>query len=141
MINQAVEVRAKRILGRLGGYESVDDSARQPVAGVRLGKWIGRYSNPGGMDIVDVFEDGLAWDGDLTRSVRYDQISAVNVSDGIDSRAVILTKADGEAVRVTIAGGEGRIRDSMEFYRFVSRVIGWDIRNDSSRKQVVAMRP
>lgn len=93
------------------------------------------------MDIVDVFEDGLAWNGGVTGSVRYDQISAVNVSDGIDSRAVILTKSDGEAVRVTIAGGEGRIRDSMEFYRFVSRVIGWDIRNDSGRQQVVAMRP
>lgn len=127
MISQPVEVRAKRILSRLKGYAAADAGAEPVAPSVPLGDWIGRYSNPGGVDTVDVFADGLSWQGAQAGCVRYSDIRNVSLCEGVASRAVTLATVDGGTFVVPVAGGAGKSRDSMEFSRFVSRVVSRDI--------------
>lgn len=138
MISQPVEVRAKRILSRLKGYAAADALAKPVTPSFPLGNWIGRYSNPGGVDTVDVFAEGLSWHGAQAGCVRYSDICNVSLCEGVASRAVTLATVDGVTFVVPVAGGEGKSRDSMEFSRFVSRVVSRDIPMRAAAGRVAA---
>jgi hypothetical protein len=123
-----VKSRAHRILRPMTRYRQAGAEApllvlaEDPVLGTPLGV----YQNPEpDRETVTVYAHGIAW-GDGARSVRvgFSEIADVDLSNGKESQELLLTLKDRRLERLPIRGRVGRFYDSLEFLRFLSRVLG-----------------
>lgn len=119
------EIRAHRILKKLGSYKSADEG--ESAAGVSrdLGQLIGRYKNPlSDGRVILVFEDGVAWEegGELVEA-PYDQMATVSLPQGKDTDALSLLMKDGSHLLMPAMYRNGNLTDCMEMIRFLDRVL------------------
>lgn len=122
-----VETRARRILSRLSRYRPLDEIPDSNNLGtLQLGAPIGCYENPGSTNqCIYVFAEGMAWlDEAQLLEVRFSEIAEVRLADDKESEQLMLRLASGSTIYLPIRGKHGRFRDSLEFLRFLDRVLG-----------------
>ena len=122
-----VAVRAHRILNAMADYQkaSPTDDRLSKLAHARLGAAIGSYRNPGPAgEGIGIFADGMAWrESDRSIEIRFADLAEVDLPHGKESDGLLLHLRDGWQQQLPVRGQRGRLRDFMEMFRFVRRVM------------------
>jgi hypothetical protein len=119
-------IRAHRTIGHFPKDRWIPGPGdRNEPSGSDLGFLIGSYLNPRPeSEIVEVRLYGLSWELEgYTFGLRYEDIDLVELGNAKDSTGLDLTLKDGRKVFLPIRGRDGRMRDCMEFLRFIDRVV------------------
>lgn len=80
--------------------------------------------NDNSKDHVLFFEEGMVFPFDgKAHQVRYEDIDSIRLPDEKKSYEVLVTTKSGQTYEVPIRGKNGNFSDSLEVYRFLSRVL------------------
>jgi hypothetical protein len=132
MATNMVESRVHRILKRNKHYRAAgpDDADRlglTPILepGERL---LGMYTNPPGWNCDEIAVTTkrllLHQPGKEPRNFKYRDVQDISLGEAQKaSRSLTVTLYDGTMCVVDVALGEGKFRDSLEFLRFLKRVV------------------
>jgi hypothetical protein len=120
-------IRAHRILKKLPRYVDCRGDST-PIFSEKfpeLGSLIGVYKDrEHDSSAISIFENGLSWQQDDTElSIEYKNISSVELPAAKDGRSLVLNRATSDSLTLPITGGDGKFRDSLEFLRFLDRVL------------------
>lgn len=133
MITNWAEIRTKSILAHLKGYRTAapEDAERFGLT-ASLGSaesLLAVYVNPLGSTLAEIGVTTerlcLRSEGKACEYVKFKDIKSTTLGEeGKASRTITITRNNGTSCKVEVSGGEGKFRDSMEFLRFIERVVG-----------------
>ncbi len=116
------KIRAHRILRHLKNYEAAASDSLLSAEVSSLGQIIGVYHNLSGINVF-IYVDGISWkNNSLTNQIRYLQIDAIKLPDGLRSKSLNVCLVDGTSYQVPFDGNDGKTFDSLEVLRFLERV-------------------
>lgn len=120
----ATEVRAKRILKSLSGYQAYHQGQNLPALAPEemAENLIGIYENPPPYDEpIFIFDNGIAYFDNSFHFVDFSKIDKIIYEE--INEFISLKMLDSKLCKFRVSGRNGKFLDATEFVRFLDRVV------------------
>lgn len=113
-----VEARVKRILIPIQRFKP------ESGANVYLGSVFGIYNNTPDDESLTICEKGICWvSHDQEIIIRFKEIEHVSLNNDKSADHISVSMKNGKIINIPVKGKSGKFSDSLEFLRFLDRVI------------------